>query len=335
MKIYSDFNLQPYNTFGIDVPAKTVAVCENESDITEFLSTYTKDILVLGGGSNILFVRPVDEPVLLMQYKGIQVVFETHKEVIVEVNAGESWHSFVSYCVQNNWGGLENLSLIPGTVGAAPMQNIGAYGVEVKDSIISVTAIEKVTLQKRVFTHQECAFGYRESIFKTSLRNQFVVLSVRFVLQKNAKVNTSYGAIASELSAQNIINPSLADVAAAVIRIRQSKLPNPSEIGNAGSFFKNPIVGGLQAADLIKTFPTISMYAQPNNQQKVPAAWLIEQCGWKGYRQGDAGVHEKHALVLVNYGQASGQQIFDISTRIINSVYEKFGIQLEREVNIY
>lgn len=335
MKKYSDFNLQPYNTFGIHVYAQTAAVCESEEDITQFLHTYGTDVLVIGGGSNLLFTRPVVEPVVLMHNTGIQLMYETDEEVVIEANAGENWHSFVCYCIQNNWGGLENLSLIPGTVGAAPMQNIGAYGVEVKDTIVSVTAIEKATLQKKVFTQQECAFGYRESIFKTTLRNQYIVLSVRFVLRKNAPVNTSYGAISAALLGKNITNPSLADVAAAVIHIRQSKLPNPAEIGNAGSFFKNPIITGSHARQLLQTFSDMPTFPLGNDQQKIPAAWLIEQCGWKGYRQGDAGVHEKHALVLVNYGDASGKEIFDISTEIIHSVYEKFQINLEREVNIY
>jgi UDP-N-acetylmuramate dehydrogenase len=272
--------------------------------------------------------------VLKLNLKGIEIVSENEDFVKVKVNSGENWHEFVQWTLENDFGGLENLSLIPGNAGTAPMQNIGAYGVEIKDAMTELSALEIKTGEIKKFSNEECGFGYRESVFKNELKNQFIILDVSFKLTKrNHQLHTEYGAIRSELEKLNIQNPTIQDVSKAVINIRQSKLPNPKEIGNAGSFFKNPVISKAKFEELQKSYPNISGY--PNGDEvKVAAGWLIENAGWKGKRFGDAGVHEKQALVLVNYGNVTGQEIYDLSEKIIDDIFQKFGIRLEREVNI-
>lgn len=290
--------------------------------------------MLINGGSNMLLTHDFDGLVLKLNLKGIEIVSEDENLVKVKVNAGENWHEFVQWTLENDFGGLENLSLIPGNCGTAPIQNIGAYGVEIKDVMSELSALHIATAEVRVFTNEECKFDYRESVFKNELKGQYILLDVTFRLTKNNhKLNTSYGAIQSELDKLNIRNPTIRDISRAVINIRQSKLPDPKEIGNSGSFFKNPVISRSQFEKLQKQYPDISGYIS-GDEVKVAAGWLIENAGWKGKRFGDAGVHEKQALVLVNYGSATGQEIYDLSQRILDDILEKFGIQLEREVNI-
>lgn len=290
---------------------------------------------VLGGGSNVLLTHNLHGIVLHNKIKGIEKVKENADHVWVTVGAGEVWHDFVMYAIANHWAGIENLALIPGTVGAAPIQNIGAYGVEVKAVIDCVTGWHWDMKQLVPFYNSECAFGYRDSIFKHQLKDKVFITSVTFRLNKKPNYNTSYGAIEQELQKMGITEPSIAAIADAVIAIRSSKLPNPREIGNAGSFFKNPTISIEQYNILKETFPTIPSYPVNEESVKVPAGWLIEQCGWKGFRAGDAGVHEKQALVLVNYGHATGGAVWDLSDNILKTVHDKFHIQLEREVQVW
>lgn len=307
----------------------------------EELATITVDAslpakrFVLGGGSNVLLTHNLHGIVLHNKIKGIEKVKENADHVWVTVGAGEVWHDFVMYAIANHWAGIENLALIPGTVGAAPIQNIGAYGVEVKAVIDCVTGWHWDMKQLVPFYNSECAFGYRDSIFKHQLKDKVFITSVTFRLNKKPNYNTSYGAIEQELQKMGITEPSIAAIADAVIAIRSSKLPNPREIGNAGSFFKNPTIPIEQYNILKETFPTIPSYPVNEESVKVPAGWLIEQCGWKGFRAGDAGVHEKQALVLVNYGHATGGAVWDLSDNILKTVHDKFHIQLEREVQVW
>ncbi len=307
----------------------------------EELATITVDSslpakrFVLGGGSNVLLTHNLHGIVLHNKIKGIEKVKENADHVWVTVGAGEVWHDFVMYAIANHWAGIENLALIPGTVGAAPIQNIGAYGVEVKAVIDCVTGWHWDMKQLVPFYNSECAFGYRDSIFKHQLKDKVFITSVTFRLNKKPNYNTSYGAIEQELQKMGITEPSIAAIADAVIAIRSSKLPNPREIGNAGSFFKNPTIPIEQYNILKETFPTIPSYPVNEESVKVPAGWLIEQCGWKGFRAGDAGVHEKQALVLVNYGHATGGAVWDLSDNILKTVHDKFHIQLEREVQVW
>jgi UDP-N-acetylmuramate dehydrogenase len=289
--------------------------------------------LILGGGSNILLTQDYDGLVILNRISGITVIEEDDDSVLVEAGAGESWHDLVTNCVKNGWGGIENLSLIPGSVGAAPMQNIGAYGVEIKDVFEQLTALDLSSFETHVFCSEECKFGYRESVFKRELKDLFMIITVRLRLNKNPVLNTSYGAIESELSNKGITDPSITDVSQAVIKIRQSKLPDPKNLGNAGSFFKNPVIEQLTFDKLKDEFPEIPNYPSQNGI-KLAAGWLVEQCGWKGKKVGSCGSHRDQALVLVNYGGSSGLEIFNLSELIMQSVKEKFGIQLDREVNV-
>jgi UDP-N-acetylmuramate dehydrogenase len=287
-----------------------------------------------GGGSNILLTKPVNALVLKNAVKGIEVVNETSDYLDIKAGAGEIWHEFVAYTVANGWGGIENLSLIPGSVGASPMQNIGAYGVEIKDVFVSLEAYELATGKIEVFSNAACEFGYRESVFKRNLKGKYVILSVTYRLQKNPQFRTSYGAIQSELEVMGINELSVAAISKAVIAIRQSKLPNPEVLGNAGSFFKNPVVTHEKAMDLLNSFPDLPHYVQTDGSEKLAAGWLIEKAGLKGKRIGQCGVHDKQALVLVNYGGATGKEIYALSQLVLDTVLEKFGVQLEREVNI-
>ena len=303
-------------------------------ELKSVLLENTNELLILGGGSNMLFTNNFSGLVVKNNLKGIDVIAENNDEIVLKVGAGEVWHEFVMFCVEKNWSGIENLSLIPGTVGASPMQNIGAYGVEVKDVITEVEALDLEGFSIQKFSNTQCEFDYRSSIFKTTQKGKYFITSVTFRLSKKAKINSSYGAIEDELKNMGVINPTIKDISKAVINIRTSKLPDPKEIGNSGSFFKNPIISFAKKNELLEKNPSMPYYLQNNGTFKVAAGWLIEACGWKGKRIEDYGVHAKQALVLVNYGGATGYQIYQLSEEIIKSVQNTFGIELEREVNI-
>lgn len=334
--IQFNVSLQPYNTFGIDVSATAFArfssIAELEAVLLE--NQGKLPLFILGGGSNVLFTKPLDALVLKNELKGFEHLNETEDTIDIRVGAGEEWHAFVRYCVEKGWGGVENLSLIPGSVGASPMQNIGAYGAEIKDCFVELTAfhIEKRELQS--FSAQDCAFGYRESVFKRALKGQYIIASVTYRLQKHPKFNTAYGAIQTELDAMKVTELSVSAISQAVMNIRNSKLPNPKELGNAGSFFKNPVVDSAVVDVLKERFPEVPNYPQPDGSVKLAAGWLIEQAGWKGKRIGNCGVHARQALVLVNYGGATGNEIYALSQAVLDDVQQQFGVLLEREVNI-
>ena len=337
--IKENFSLKQYNTFGIDAVAQYFSRFNTVEELEELLehkkiNKTSNPTLVLGGGSNILFTKDFGGLVLKNEIKGIEKIAEDENYVYIKAGAGENWHQLVVYCVNNNLGGMENLSLIPGNVGASPMQNIGAYGVEIKDVFYELEAYHLTEKKIIKFTLNDCAFGYRESIFKRKLKGEFVIISVTSKLTKRPVFNTKYGAIEQELESMKVSELSIAAISQAVINIRKSKLPDPAIIGNAGSFFKNPEVEAAAFETLKVHFPSIIGYLLGNGQVKLAAGWLIEQCGWKGYRKGDAGCHAKQALVLVNYGQAKGSEIVALSEEIIVSVANKFGVQLFKEVNI-
>lgn len=337
MQVLQNFSLRKYNSFAIDVLAEYFSTFSSVTELEEILMVLAdkyRSPLILGGGSNILFTGDIRGLVLKNEFSGMEVVGEEADYVFMKAGAGENWHQFVLHCISKNLAGAENLSLIPGNVGAAPMQNIGAYGVELKDIFHELEAFHLKDKQIIKFGLKDCSFGYRESVFKTRFKNQFVILNVTFKLLKKPVYNTSYGAIELELKKMGVKELSIQAISEAVINIRRSKLPDPAKIGNAGSFFKNPEIPSSLFVELKKLFPDIVGYALENGNTKLAAGWLIEQCGWKGYRDGDAGCHEKQALVLVNYGNASGKEIFDLSEKILQSVKEKFGVVLEREVNI-
>ena len=335
MEFHSNFSLKNYNTFGIDVKAKKFVSVTSIDQLREVLLSES-DIFLLSGGSNMLLTKDIDKTVVHINLKGITIQEETENQVLVEVYAGEDWHQFVLWCVNHDFGGIENLSLIPGNVGTCPIQNIGAYGVEVKDVIESVEAIEINTGTIQTFSNSECEFGYRNSVFKNALKGQYVITKVRFKFTKGRhNLNTSYGAIESELLKHNIENPTIKDISNAVIAIRQSKLPDPKEIGNSGSFFKNPVIDATRFENLKERYPNIPSYVIDDNSIKVPAGWLIETAGFKGKRFGDAGIHDRQALVLVNHGNASGQEIFEVAQQIQAKIKNDFGIDLEIEVNVY
>ena len=336
MTIQENTSLKPYNTFGVDVSARFFTEISSTEDLTETLKlTQSSTLLFLGGGSNILFTKDFDGLAVQLNLKGITEEIIDDNEVLVTAKAGENWHQFVLFCLDKNYGGLENLSLIPGNVGTSPMQNIGAYGTEIKDVFESCKVLNLETLEIEIFNLEKCRFGYRDSIFKQEGKGKYVILEVTFKLtRKEHKIDVEYGAIKLELDHLNIINPTIQDVSKAVIHIRQSKLPDPKVIGNAGSFFKNPSIPLTQFEDLKQKFDNIPGY-QNGDFVKVPAGWLIEQCGWKGKQIGNVASHRLQALVIINAtGNATGKEIFDFSTMIIDSVKEKYGIALEREVNI-
>ncbi len=336
MEIIRNAPLKSFNTFGIDTTAKLLAKVNSVEELQNLLNdkSASHQCLILGGGSNLLFTQAVDALVIKMDITGRHIITENNDEAIVEVGAGENWHQLVLWTIDQQLGGLENLSLIPGNVGASPMQNIGAYGVEIKDTFQSLLAVDLNTGELREFDKAACEFGYRESVFKRALKNQYAIVSVRYRLSKDPKFNTSYGAIEQELERMGIQNLTLHAVSQAVINIRQSKLPDPKVLANAGSFFKNPTISNAQFEILVKAFPNIPNYPAPGNQRKLAAGWMIEQCGWKGKTVGRCGMHEKQALVLVNYGGATGQEIFDLSEQVLQSVKVRFGVELEREVNV-
>lgn len=336
--ISTNFSLQEYNTFGIDVNAAFFTEFVSKAELKAILSdSKWQNIskLILGGGSNVLLTKDFDGLVLKNGMMGIEVINEDEKFYYVKAQAGEQWHNFVQYCINQNMGGVENLSLIPGSVGASPMQNIGAYGVELCDVFHSLEAIDMQTLTTREFTKEECQFGYRESIFKKSLKNRYIILSVTFQLSKRHIINASYGAITEVLKQHKIEVPSIKDISDAVIAIRSSKLPNPKQLGNAGSFFKNPEINHDKFESFIKKNPSAPSYKLENDCYKIPAGWLIEQCGWKGKHIGHTGSHKDQALVLVNYGGASGEEIWQLAMSIQQSVKDRFDIEIQTEVNIY
>jgi len=335
MIIKNNITLKPYNTFGIDVKATEFASINSIQELRDVLNTNPTDLLILGGGSNILLTKDVEALVLQINLKGISVISRSENSVQIEVAAGENWHELVCWCLNENFGGLENLSLIPGNVGTAPIQNIGAYGVELKDSFVSCEALNIKTKELRTFTKEECQFGYRNSIFKQELKGQYIITSVVFELSNQEhSLKTNYGAIETELQNYGIKTPTIQDISKAVISIRNSKLPDPKTIGNSGSFFKNPVVTYSKFEILQTLFPQIQHYKISTDVVKIPAGWLIDTAGFKGKTFGNFGVHAKQALVLVNYGGASGMDILNLSIQIQKAVKFIFDIDLETEVNI-
>lgn len=327
-------SLKSLNTFGINAKAKKFVEVTSVQALSEIVSN-CKDFFVLSGGSNILLTRDIENPVLFLNTKGIDIIDQKAGEVWVRAQAGENWHEFVLWCLSKDFGGLENLSLIPGNVGTSPMQNIGAYGVEIKDCFHSLEAMEISTGEIKNFNADQCAFGYRESVFKNELKHQFIILNVTFKLTcENHVINDSYGAIRDQLKIHKVSTPTIQDISKAVIAIRRSKLPDPNEIGNSGSFFKNPVISNKQFLELKALHPDIPHYRITEEQVKIPAGWLVEACGFKGKRFGDAGVHKNQALVLVNFNDATGIEILNLAKSIQKSVSAQFGINLEMEVNI-
>ena len=336
MEIQTNFSLKNYNTFGIEAKAKQFVAVHNVAELKTILEeNKSKKKFILGGGSNMLLTQAVDALVIHVDLKGKKIIKEDKDFVWVESQAGENWHEFVIWTIDQNLGGLENMSLIPGNVGTTPVQNIGAYGTEIKDTFYSCEAISIENQKIKTFTKAECHFGYRESVFKNEAKDHYIITSVVFKLTKrNHKINTSYGDITAELAKNNITNPTLKEVSNAVIAIRQSKLPDPKELGNSGSFFKNPILLKTDFEKIHKKFPEMKFYEVSETEVKVPAGWLIEQAGFKGKRFGDAGIHKNQALVLVNYGNATGQEILDVSKDIQETIFKTFGIHIEAEVNV-
>ena len=334
MTIQENISLKAYNTFGIDVKARRFVSITSFYELQQLLKI-EKDFFLISGGSNMLLTKDIDKLVVLIDIKGTSIDREEENSVYLTVNAGENWHEFVLWCIAQNYGGLENLSLIPGNVGTCPIQNIGAYGVEVKDTITKVEALEIETNKLVSFSNEACNFGYRNSIFKNEVKGKYILTSVSFKLtKKKHQLTTSYGAIENELALLNITAPTLKNISDAVIAIRKSKLPDPKKIGNSGSFFKNPVISKTQFLALQKENPAIPNYPVSKTEIKIPAGWLVEQSGFKGKRFRDAGVHEKQALVLVNYGNATGKEIFQLAEKIQKTVLKKFEISLEIEVNV-
>ncbi|MFD0862623.1 UDP-N-acetylmuramate dehydrogenase [Sungkyunkwania multivorans] len=336
MKIQHNISLKPYNTFGIDSMAKHFVSINSVKELQQLLDDHSyPEKFILGGGSNMLMAKDIDTLVVHVNIKGIEKVSETASEVIITAKAGENWHQFVLWCLEQDYGGLENMSLIPGNVGTAPIQNIGAYGIELKDVFQSCEAIEISSNTLKTFDREDCKFGYRNSIFKNEAKGKYIITSVTFRLTKNNhKLNTSYGAIETELAEMGIDVPKIKDISNAVIAIRQRKLPDPAILGNSGSFFKNPIIKKEAFAVLQQKYPDIPHYVVSNDEIKVPAGWLIEEAGFKGKRFGDAGVHKNQALVLVNHGNATGSELWGLAQKIQQCVLARFGIAIEAEVNV-
>ena len=336
MHIQNDISLKPYNTFGIAVNAKHFVSVTSIDELKAVLALENySNKLILGGGSNMLLTKNQEALVILLNIKGIDIISEHEDHVLVKACAGENWHEFVLWCLDKGYGGIENLSLIPGNVGTAPIQNIGAYGVELKDVFVSCEALSVENNTLKTFSKSECNFGYRNSIFKEKAKGKYVITNVTLKLsKKNHELHINYGAIASQLEAMNIKAPTIKDISQAVIAIRESKLPNPKEIGNSGSFFKNPVIPKSHYNTLLKSFDDIPCYPVSENEVKVPAGWLIEKAGFKGKRFGDYGVHNKQALVLVNYGNAKGEDILELAKLIQKTIERLFNITIEAEVNI-
>ena len=328
-------SLLSYNTFGLEAFAEHFIRVQSEEELQYALKLPIEPKFFLGGGSNLLLTKDLPGLVIKMEISGREVLRRTQSSVWVRAGAGEHWHSFVQWCITQDFGGLENLSLIPGTVGAAPIQNIGAYGVELAQLVLKVETIHLETGKKRVFKASECQFGYRDSFFKRAGKGNYCITHVVFKLSRPPhRLQTAYGDIQRTLSEQNVTAPTIADVSNAVIQIRRSKLPDPSKLGNAGSFFKNPLIPKAQFEVLMQQYPEMPHYAAGTGEVKIPAAWLIERCGWKGKKVGKTGAHAKQALVLVNYGGANGQDIWQLAQDIQTSVYQTFGIRLETEVQV-
>ena len=337
MNVIENYPLIKLNTFGIDVKAKYFTSINTVNELIEIKkSEKFKDheLLILGGGSNILFTKDFNGLVILNNIKGKEIVDQNDDSIILKIGAGENWHELVMYCVDNGWGGIENLSLIPGNTGTAPMQNIGAYGVEIKETFVELEALEISSAKIVKFSNSECEFGYRESVFKNKMKNKYIILNITLELNKNPILNINYGDVKAILETKKIETPKIKDVSNAIISIRQRKLPDPKKIGNSGSFFKNPIID-INLLKLIEgKYPNVVSYKINENKFKIAAGWMIEKAGWKGKKFNNFGVHENQALVLVNYGLANGKEIFNLSEKIILDIKEKFGITLEREVNI-
>ncbi|WP_299106443.1 UDP-N-acetylmuramate dehydrogenase [uncultured Winogradskyella sp.] len=335
MNIIKNASLKQFNTFGIDAKAQSYCDVSSIKELHNVLKEYhSNPLFILGGGSNMLLTKDIEALVLHINLKGIEVVSSTENTVVIKAMAGENWHNFVLWCLEYNYGGIENLSLIPGNIGTAPIQNIGAYGVELKDVFLSCEAINIDDQTKRTFTKSDCNFGYRESIFKQELKGQYIITSVNIELTKNNhQLHTGYGVITNELEVNGIKTPTIQNISDAVIAIRQSKLPDPKEIGNSGSFFKNPIITAEAFADLELNFPEVPSYKISESAVKIPAGWLIEKAGFKGKRINNYGVHNKQALVLVNYGNATGKEIFELAQLIQLTVKRIFNIEIEMEVN--
>ncbi|WP_460115448.1 UDP-N-acetylmuramate dehydrogenase [Pseudomonas sp. H2_D02] len=337
LQVQADVSLKPFNSFGVDVKARLFAEAHSDTDVREALAYaagHDVPLLVIGGGSNLLLTGDIDAFVLRMASQGIRMLSDDGERVVVEAEAGEPWHPFVQHTLAQGWAGLENLSLIPGTVGAAPMQNIGAYGVEIKDVFAGLTALDRYTGELRDFTLDECAFAYRDSLFKQQA-DRWLILRVRFALSRVAHLHLEYGPVRQRLTEQGIDQATPTDVSRAICSIRSEKLPDPTVLGNAGSFFKNPLVPAAHVAHLKEQYPDLVAYPQPGGQMKIAAGWLIERAGWKGFREGDAGVHKLQALVLVNYGDATGLELLDLARRIQKDIAERFQVDLEMEPNRY
>lgn len=337
LQVQPQVSLKPFNTFGVDVRAQLFAEAHSDADVREALAYATSHnvpLLVIGGGSNLLLTADIPALVLRMASRGIRVISDDGNRVVIEAEAGEPWHPFVQHTLAQGFSGLENLSLIPGTVGAAPMQNIGAYGVEIKDVFAGLTALDRQTGELRDFSLQECNFAYRDSVFKQQ-PGRWLILRVRFALDRVAHLHLEYGPVRQRLTEQGIEQPTPTDVSRAICSIRSEKLPDPAVLGNAGSFFKNPLVSAAVVAQIKAQHPDLVAYAQPDGQMKLAAGWLIERAGWKGFREADAGVHKLQALVLVNYGAATGLQLLDLAQRIQKDIAERFNVELEMEPNRY
>lgn len=337
MHIENNFPLAAYNTFGIKVSAKYFIKIKSVYAFAQLMSSKEyeeNEKFILGGGSNILFTKDLKALCIYNFIKGIEIIKEDENHALIKAGSGEQWHDVVMYCIQNNLGGIENLSLIPGYAGAAPIQNIGAYGAELKDVFESLEAIDLLSGELKIFKHDDCRFGYRDSIFKRELKGKMMITSVTLKLSKHPKLNTAYGAIEDELKAMKISSPDIKSISQAVINIRRSKLPNPAEMGNAGSFFKNPEVSNEEYIKLKNNFPEMVAHKTTSDKMKLSAGWLIEQCGWKGKREGNVGMHASQALVLVNYGGASGDELYQFALRVKQMVKYKFGVTIEPEVNV-
>ena len=337
LQVQPQVSLKPFNSFGVDVRAQLFAEAHSDADVREALAyavAHDVPLLVIGGGSNLLLTADIPALVLRMATRGIRVISDDGNRVVIEAEAGEPWHPFVQHTLAQGLSGLENLSLIPGTVGAAPMQNIGAYGVEIKDVFAGLTALDRQTGELRDFTLEECNFAYRDSLFKQQ-PGRWLILRVRFALDRIAHLHLEYGPVRQRLTEQGIEQPTPTDVSRAICSIRSEKLPDPAVLGNAGSFFKNPLVSAAIVARIKEQHPDVVAYAQPNGQMKLAAGWLIERAGWKGFREADAGVHKLQALVLVNYGPATGLQLLDLAQSIQKDIAERFHVDLEMARNRY
>ena len=337
LQVQARVSLKPYNSFGVDVQARLFAQAHSDDDVRDALAYATQHevpLLVIGGGSNLLLTADIQALVLRMATRGIRLLSDNGQQVVIEAEAGEPWHPFVQHTLAQGLSGLENLSLIPGTVGAAPMQNIGAYGVEIKDVFAGLTALDRQTGELRDFSLDECKFAYRDSLFKQE-PGRWLILRVRFNLNRTEHLHLKYGPVRQRLTEQGIDRPTASDVSQAICSIRSEKLPDPAVLGNAGSFFKNPLVPAALVTRLKAEFPDLVAYAQPDGQMKLAAGWLIERAGWKGFREADAGVHKLQALVLVNYGAATGLQLLDLAQRIQKDIWQRFQVELEMEPNRY